>query len=230
MKSSRNSNKPITDLPLPLLFSCLPPAQPDGWVIDSNGKHPVQLVPESILDEFLKPTEEKRWQSLIGHHEKHYREGLRNAIATGEKLMQHPRGMRSAVEQLPVSKPLPVSLEGQPKATKLVLEFCRAVNQGITHSNVRVWWSRREKKFALGIHCGQDLLRALYITAFARLGQSEGITCCPNCEKWFKRGHKKEKKFCSTNCRSAFTMRNWRRKQRKAVSEPNKKGASNGLA
>lgn len=217
MASLRNSNKPITDLPLPLLFSWLPPAKADGWVIDSNGKHPVQLVPESILDDFLNPSEEIRWQAL-GYHGKRYLAALHNAIETGEQLI-NTRGVPSAVEQLPEFKNLPVSLEGQRTATRRVLEFCRSVNTGIANSNVRVWWSRRGKKFALGIYCGQDLLRALYITAFARLGQPGGITCCPNCGRWFKRGHKKEKRFCTTNCRSAFTMREWRKKSNKKGSK-----------
>jgi hypothetical protein len=226
MKSSRNANDPITGLPLPLLLSCLPPAQPDGWVIDANGKHPVQLVPESILDDFLNPTEDMRWQSL-GHHGRRYVETLQNSIEAGEELMRARRA-RSTVEQLPMFDALPVSLEGQSKATKLVLEFFRSVNTGIAHSNVRVWWSRREGKPVLGIHCGQDLLRALYLTAFARLGQPGGIARCPNCGRWFKRGYKKEKKFCTTNCRSASTMRNWRKKQGKHAQKSAEKGANDG--
>jgi hypothetical protein len=104
-----------------------------------------------------------------------------------------------------------------------IIDFCARVNGGVAHTRVVVWWSRHEKRFLLGLHCGQVLLRALYLVAFSRLGQPGGLAHCENCGKWFKRGHKKEKRFCNSNCRSAFTMRRLRAKARRSVVQTSRK-------
>jgi hypothetical protein len=173
-----------------------------------HGKQPVRRVSADALDLFQDDLKKADWGS---HNpvEKQDSDALLATIALGEGLMR-TRGVRRVVERLPVYTPSSKLTEAQFTEAKLTLEFCKSAGSGIAHSKVVVWWSRWEKRFALGIHCGHVPIRALYLLAFARLGQPGGLAPCQNCGKFFRRGHKKEKRFCTANCRSAFTMRKLR--------------------
>jgi hypothetical protein len=215
MASYRNSNNPATssDVPIPLLEHCLS-GEPDGWEIGEHGKHPVRIVSADRLDSFLDSVGKTDWRS---HNpiEKRDADALLDMIATGEKLMRK-RGVRKTVERLPVYvRPSKLTAD-QLTRSELALEFCKKIGLGIALSRPVVWWSRREKRFALGIHCGQVPMKALYLMAFARLGQPGGLASCQNCRKFFRRGHKKEKRFCNSNCRSAFTMRKLRARAKRS--------------
>jgi hypothetical protein len=223
MVSYRNSNKSATysDVPIPLLVACLS-GEPDGWEMGVHGKQPVRRVGADALDSFQDAAAKTDWRSR-NPIEKQDADALLKTIAIGENLMRK-RGVRTIVEQLPIYVPPSKLKTDQLTEAELVLEFCKSVGLGIANSRLVVWWSRWEKRFALGIHCGQVPMRSLYLLAFARLGQPGGLAPCQNCGKFFRRGHKKEKRFCNSNCRSAFTMRKLRAKakrnrQRKGVSK-----------
>jgi hypothetical protein len=208
MVGLRNSNNAVTDLPFSLLAHCPEQERPDGWEIGVNGKQPVRIIRESELDAL----QDEAKRELLGSAEKRDADALFSTIDTGESLMRKGR-IQKLIGQLPVYVP-PSQIQSD--SFRPILQFCGRVNQGIAGSRVVVWWSRHEKKFDIGVHCGAVPMRALYILGFARLGQPGGWTKCPNCGKRFRRGHKKERRFCKPNCRAAFAMRELRQRARKA--------------
>jgi hypothetical protein len=207
MNSSRNSKNPITDSPLPLLLHCLD-YEADGWELGPDGKHPLRMIRESELDSFLNSAKTSDWSS---HNPIERRDAdlLLETVALGESLMR-----KKSIGRL-ISKMRSYAGPQSNEQAGSVVEFCSRVNQGIGAPRVVIWWSRYEKRLLLGIHCGQVPLRALYVLTVARLGQPGGLAECENCGKFFRRGHKKEKRFCNSNCRSAFTMRKLRAKAHK---------------
>jgi len=214
MRRLHNSNNQITDSPVPLLLHCSD-READGWELGTNGKHPLRVVREHELDSFLNAAIATDWTSR-NPIEKRDADLLLETVALGESLTRRKSVGRS-IAKMPSYCKLPSN------EVSSIAKFCSSVNQGIGNPRVVVWWSRYENRFSLGMHCGQSPLKALYALTFARLGQPGGLAQCENCGKFFKRGHKKEKRFCNSNCRSAFTMRRLRAKARKSIVQTTRK-------